>query len=410
MFCEKGHRVTGLDVDEKKIELLRSGRLHFFEPGLEDLLRKHLKKKNLKFTRKASRAIRKNDIIFICVGTPQDKDGSADLSYVKSVAREIGEHLNTYKLIVNKSTVPVGTAESVGQWISENQQAPVPFDVVSNPEFLREGSALADALHPSRIVIGHSSNKALHLMRQLYKAFKCPFVETSPKTAEMIKYASNSFLALKISYINELARLCDALTVNIDDLARGIGLDSRIGTSFLKAGIGYGGSCFPKDVSALIKTAEMHHQPLSIMKAAATVNQTQTNYLIEKLKAAIGTLQNKKIAVLGLSFKPDTDDTRESPSLRIIASLIKSGAAVKVHDPIAKIQPAPSIEQKDTILECISDADAVLLCTDWEHYRCTNWIKFKKSMKQPIMVDGKNILDPHRLRTAGFRYFSVGRD
>lgn len=409
VFCEKGHKVTGLDVDEKKIELLRSGRLHFFEPGLTGLLKKHLKKKNLKFTHNGSKAIRENEIIFICVGTPQDQDGSADLSYVRSAAKEIGKNLNAYKLIVDKSTVPVGTAEDVRRWVGESEETPVPFDVVSNPEFLREGAALNDALYPNRIIIGHTGRKALHLMRQLYKPFKCPLVETSPETAEMIKYAANSFLALKISYMNELARLCDVLKVNIDDLAEGIGLDPRIGSAFLKAGIGYGGSCFPKDVSALLKTAAAYKQPLSIMKAAEAVNKTQTDYFLARLESALGTLQSKRIAVLGLSFKPDTDDTRESPSLRIIASLVQAGAAVKVHDPVVNIQPTLRIEQNDSILACLSGADAVILCTDWPAYRSIDWKKIKESMKQPIIADGRNILDPRKMRSAGFRYFSVGR-
>jgi nucleotide sugar dehydrogenase len=409
VFCEKGHRVTGLDIEKDKIRKLQSGQLHFFEPGLAELLRKHLRKGNLSFTRNQSKAIRKNDIIFICVGTPQDKDGSADLGYVRTVAETIGKNLNTYKLIVDKSTVPVGTAGQVEKWIRSCQAKAVPFDVVSNPEFLREGAALHDALCPDRVVIGHSNKKALKLMRKLYRDFTCPFVETTPGTAELIKYAANSFLALKISYINELARLCDVLELNIDDISKGIGLDPRIGDAFLKAGIGYGGSCFPKDVTALIRTAEANRRTLSILESAVKVNDSQPDYLIQKLRTALGTLENKSIAVLGVAFKPDTDDTRESPAIKIIDTLIQSGAAVKAHDPAARLEPDRSVKQTDSIEECVADTDAIILCTDWKQYRNVDWKALRKRVRSPYLIDGKNMLDADEITRAGFIYRAVGK-
>ncbi|TGA98711.1 UDP-glucose/GDP-mannose dehydrogenase family protein [Sporolactobacillus shoreae] len=409
VFCEKGHQVTGLDVDEEKIKKLQSGELHFFEPGLGELLKKHLREGNLSFTQDESKAIEENDVIFICVGTPQDKDGSADLRYVQKVAERIGENLNTYKVIVDKSTVPVGTADKVARWILEHRKNAIPFDVVSNPEFLREGSALQDALNPDRIVIGYSSEKALHSMRELYKDFACPFVETTPKTAEMIKYAANSFLALKISYINELARLCDLLGIKIDDLSKGIGLDHRIGEAFLKAGVGYGGSCFPKDVSALLKTAETNHQTLSILEAAVKVNQTQPKYFVEKLQAALGSLENKVIAVLGLAFKSNTDDIRESPSFKIIDHLVQAGAKIKAHDPTVKMGSSPSFKQVSTVEECVSDTDAIILCTDWEQYKNIDWMSVRKSVRFPFIVDGKNMLNANEVKHAGYGYYALGK-
>ncbi|WP_026038995.1 UDP-glucose dehydrogenase family protein [Sporolactobacillus vineae] len=409
VFCEKGHQVTGLDLDQEKIEKLQSGQLHFFEPGLPDLLKEHLQAGNLSFTTNSSAAIKQNDIIFICVGTPQGKDGNADLRYVKNVAEEIGKNLNAYKVIVDKSTVPVGTAGKVRDWIQQNKKKGVPFDVVSNPEFLREGSALRDALHPDRIVIGYSGAKSREMMRELYKDFRCPVVETTPKTAEMIKYAANSFLALKISFINELARLCDRLELEIDDISRGIGLDRRIGEAFLKAGIGYGGSCFPKDVNALLKTAESHHQSLSIMEAAVTVNKTQPEYFIRELETALGGLQDKTVAVLGLAFKPDTDDIRESPGLNVIHQLIKAGAKVKAHDPAVKSGSDAIFEQLATVAQCVTDSDAVILCTGWQQYEAIDWKEVRKRVRSPFIFDGKNVLNPDQIRQAGFNYYAIGK-
>jgi UDPglucose 6-dehydrogenase len=405
IFCEMGHTVTGLDLDEKKIKALQKSKLHFYEPGLESLLKKHIEAQNIIFTKDTETAIKENDVIFICVGTPQGPDGSADLIYVKNVAASIGQHMNQYKVIVTKSTVPVGTADLITKVIKENQSASIPFDVVSNPEFLREGSALLDALNPDRIVIGTTSETARTIMRELYKDFHCPIVETNSKASEMIKYAANSFLALKISYINELARVCDQLAINVKDVSNGIGLDHRINPYFLNAGMGYGGSCFPKDVNALILTAKEQGNPLSILEAVVKVNAEQPVYFIEKIKQALGgDLQNKTIAVLGLSFKANTDDTRESPSFILINKLIEEQAMIKSHDPIVKMG-AP--HQFTTVEETVSGADALVISTDWDDYKQLNWENLKPLMKQPYIFDGRNMIDKERVEKLGFYYIGV---
>jgi UDPglucose 6-dehydrogenase len=406
IFAEMGHRVTGLDLDENKIKALKEGSLHFYEPGLEDLLIKHTEAKNIVFTNNPKTAMQENDVIFICVGTPQDIDGSADLTFVKNVAQSIGEYMTNYKVIVTKSTVPVGTAEKVTKWIADKQPQPIPFDVVSNPEFLREGSALQDALNPDRIIIGTTSETALKVMRDLYKDFSCPKVETIPKASEMIKYAANSFLAMKISFINELARLCDLLQINVNDVSTGIGLDHRIGPHFLKAGMGYGGSCFPKDVSALIHIANKNSSPLTILERVTKVNAEQPLYLIEKIKQVLGgELQNKIIAVLGIAFKANTDDTRESPSLVLIDRLLEENAKIKAHDPIVKMKNQSL--QFQTIEETVAGADAVVLCTDWEDYKYLNWASLKPLMKQAYLFDGRNMIDKGEVENLGFHYVGV---
>ncbi|MEH6905702.1 UDP-glucose dehydrogenase family protein [Neobacillus drentensis] len=405
IFCEMGHKVTGLDLDEQKIQALRAGNLYFYEPGLEELLTKHIQTNQLTFTIDTEKAIKDNDLIFICVGTPQAPDGSADLTFVKNVAKSIGQHLNEYKVIVTKSTVPVGTAELVTNVIQENQTAPIPFDVVSNPEFLREGSALQDALNPDRIVIGTTSETARTIMKELYKDFHCPIVETHPKASEMIKYAANSFLALKISYINELARVCDNLVINVKDVSNGIGLDHRINPHFLKAGMGYGGSCFPKDVNSLIQTAKELGNPLSILEAVVKVNAEQPVYFIEKIKQSLGSdLKNKTIAVLGLSFKANTDDTRESPSLILIDKLLEEQATIKTHDPIVETGVP---HQFLTIEETVAGANALVICTDWDDYKNLNWQSLKTLMKEPYIFDGRNMLDKEKVEKLGFYYFGM---
>lgn len=405
IFCEMGHQVTGLDLDSNKIKALQAGKLHFFEPGLEELLSKHVEAQTITFTQKTEEAVKENDVIFICVGTPQDMDGSADLTYVKNVAESIGAFMNRYKVIVTKSTVPVGTAELVTGWINAKQNTPIPFDVVSNPEFLREGSALHDALNPDRIVIGTTSPTARKIMRELYENFTCPIIETNPKASEMIKYAANSYLATKISFINELARVCDELNINVNDVSTGMGFDHRIGPHFLRAGMGYGGSCFPKDVNALIKTAKDLGKSLSILENVVKVNAEQSLYLIEKVKAAFGGhLKNKTVAVLGLAFKANTDDIRESPSLRLIEQLRKEQVQIKAHDPIVKLGAA---YQYKTIEETVTEADAIVLCTDWADYRNLNWAKLKPLLTMPFIIDGRNVLDKGKLEDIGFHYIGI---
>ncbi|WP_312469769.1 UDP-glucose/GDP-mannose dehydrogenase family protein [Neobacillus sp.] len=405
IFCEMGHRVTGLDLDECKIQALQAGKLHFYEPGLGDLLTKHAAAQNIYFTKRTKEAVEENDVIFICVGTPQNSDGGADLSYVKNVAEAIGKYMNNYKIIVTKSTVPVGTAELVTNWIKKSQEDLIPFDVVSNPEFLREGSAVQDALNPDRIVIGATSEKARSIMKELYKDFHCPIVETNPKASEMIKYAANSFLAMKISFINELARLCDELNINVNDVSRGIGLDQRIGPLFLRAGMGYGGSCFPKDVNALIQTAKENGQPLSILESVVKVNAEQPLYLMEKIKDALGgNLKNKTIGVFGVAFKANTDDTRESASLKLIEHLLAEEAEIRAHDPIVKMEKE---HQFRTIEETVTGADAVVICTDWDEYKNLDWASLKSLMKQTYLFDFCNMVDKEKVKSIGFQYMGV---
>lgn len=408
IFCEMGHQVTGLDLDTHKLQALKAGKLYFYEPGLEDLLSRHVAAKNIYFTKNTKKAVKDNDVIFICVGTPMEADGSANLTYVKNVAQSIGKYMNKSKIIVTKSTVPVGTAELVEKWVAGKQTTPIPFDVVSNPEFLREGSALQDALNPDRIVIGSSSETARAIIREMYRGFHCPIVETNPRASEMIKYASNSFLAMKISFINELARLCDRLNININDVSTGIGLDQRIGPQFLRAGMGYGGSCFPKDVNALIQTAKEQGQPLSILESVVKVNEEQPVYFIEKIKQVLGgNLINKKIAVLGLSFKANTDDTRESPSLHLIDRLLAEQAQVRVHDPVVKIVARPSLVQLQRVEETVAGADALIIGTDWDEYKNLDWANLKSLMFQPYLFDGRNMLDRRTIENLGFYYLGV---
>lgn len=411
VFAELGWKVTGLDTDAHKIHQLEKGVLHFYEPGLEEMLSKHLRTGNLQFTTNKDNAIQGNDVIFICVGTPSRPDGSADMQFMKQVAEDIGLRMNGYKLVITKSTVPVGTQEQVTAWIQAAQIQSEPFDVASNPEFLREGKAWTDALNPDRVIIGTTSMRAANLLQTLYQSVKCPVIVTTPRTAEFIKYASNAFLATKISYMNELAKLCDQLGVNVKDVANGMGLDPRIGLSFLQAGIGYGGSCFPKDVSALIHAGKQNRTELHILENVVYVNQTQHLYLLDKARERLGSFANKKIVILGLAFKPDTDDIRDAPALRLIGSLSREQAQVFVYDPIAKL---PKELQSGTVVmstlleEAMQDADAVFLCTEWPIFRHIDWSKMKRFMNEPNLFDGRNLLDSHEMKTIGFYYQGIG--
>ncbi len=409
-FAEMGWKVTGLDTDMRKIQLLQQGTLHFYEQGLEDLLVKHLKDRNITFTSDSEDAIRAHNIIFICVGTPSHADGSADLTYLKEVSKEIGHAMNGYKLIINKSTVPVGTLEKVANWIKSTNDSSQAFDVASNPEFLREGSALTDALHPDRIVIGAYSDSVKTQLRELYQSMECPIMITTPRTAELIKYASNAFLATKISYMNELSRLCDQLGVSVIDVAQGMGLDPRIGQSFLRAGIGFGGSCFPKDIAALLHTAEKHDSDLSIIKNVMSVNQSQTMYLLNKARKRLSGFQHRRIALLGLAFKPDTDDTRHSPSLRILDKLLREHAYVTAHDPVAKLtlDSHHNWKQCNRPEQALRRADAVILCTEWPLYQSIDWSRMRDIMNKPNIFDGRNMLDAQQMRSLGFHYQGIG--
>lgn len=411
-FAEMGWKVAGLDQDTKKIDQLRKGLPYFYEQGLEFQLNKHLQEGNLSFTSDAKKAIRENDILFICVGTPAKLDGNADLKHIKQVARDIGRYMEGYKLIVIKSTVPVGTNEKINQWVQSSQTKRHPYDVVSNPEFLREGSALTDTMKPDRVIIGAQNEKAGNTVRELYRTMECPVIVTSPQTAELIKYASNAFLATKISFMNEMATLCDKLDINVLDVSHGIGLDSRIGQHFLQAGAGYGGSCFPKDIAALLKTAKKLDLTLSILEKVSAVNDSQPQYIMDQLQQLIGDdFRHKTIAILGLSFKPGTDDTRQAPSLRIIHGLLKDKACVKVHDPITKLHLAPlpkGLMQCDSAEQAVQHADAAILCTDWPLYKDMNWGQIKLRMKRPLIFDGRNMLDAEKMKALGFHYRGVG--
>jgi UDPglucose 6-dehydrogenase len=411
VFTELGWKVTGLDPDDAKIQSLSKGNLTFYEPGLDTLLQKHLETDNIRFTSDPETAIRENQVIFLCVGTPSDKDGSADLGFIRQAAEMIGRYMQEYKLIAVKSTVPIETNRKIVQWIGDVQPLPLAFDVVSNPEFLREGSALHDALNPDRIIIGSNSEHAVEVIKTLYAKIRSPFFVTEPKTAEMIKYASNAFLATKISYMNELSRLCETIEVNISDVAKGIGLDHRIGRHFLKAGIGYGGSCFPKDIKALLYTAKEHNAELSILEKVIHVNQTQTSHFLAVWEKKLGSFRNKKIAILGITFKPDTDDLREAPSISIIQQLLESQAFVRVHDPVAKL-PADLLSERaqqfGSLEETLQQCDAMILCSEWDHYKKADWALNKAHMNQYFVFDGRNVLDGKQMTRLGYHYHGIG--
>lgn len=413
-FAHQGHRVVLIDTDEKKINTLKQSTLPFYEEGMEELLKQCIAKGNLSFSTSLKNKIDQAQLLFITVGTPSLPDGVADLSAVEHVARQIGRHIKEYKVIVVKSTVPVGTGDKIKGIIQTELQTrnlDIPFDQVSNPEFLREGKALYDAMNPDRIVIGCNTEKGKLMMQKLYKEDKDKILFTSIKDAEMIKYASNSFLATKISFINELARLCEKTGVNIMQVAKGMGLDQRIGPQFLQAGIGYGGSCFPKDTQALLALAKEKEQPLHILQAVTKVNQTQVQWFMEKVKKALGNLAEKRITLLGLTFKPQTDDIRESSSLKIIDYLLKHNAIIKAYDPkgmehVKKIYP--SITYASTPIEAVMEADALLLVTEWKEIIELDWNRIKLLLSQPYVFDGRNALDPSAMVQMGYFYEGIG--
>ncbi len=409
-FASKGHRVFAVDKDEAKIESLRSGRVPLFEPGAQELLEEN--RQRLHFSTDGEEAVKRAEVLFICVGTPSLPDGSADLSQVESVARFIAERMPSYRLIVEKSTVPVHTAYWIKRTVNLYRKSEVPFDVVSNPEFLREGSALQDFLHPDRIVIGAETERAREIMRRLYEDFKAPLLFTDVKTAEIIKHASNSFLATKISFINMVADLCETVGADVDLVARGMGLDPRIGPQFLKAGIGFGGSCFPKDIKAFYRIAEENGVDFSLLKEVERINSGRWEKFVQKVKGVIWNLRGKRIGVLGLSFKPNTDDVREAPSLKIISLLLKEGAMVVAHDPAAgknakKVLPDLHLEEDPYTLA--KGANAILLATEWELYRQLDWKRIRQLMETPIIFDGRNFLDGRKLASLGFEYYPVGK-
>lgn len=415
-FAEFGVFVTCVDKDKEKIEKLKKGIIPFYEPGLEDIVKRNIKEARLKFTTNIDEAVEEALVIFIAVGTPPRGDGSANLDYVEDVAKQIAKNMKSYKVIVTKSTVPVGTGFKIKEIISKNLKKPVKFDIVSNPEFLREGSAVEDFMRPNRVVIGAESEEAIAIMKDLYRPLyliETPFVITDIVTAELIKYATNSFLATKISFINEISALCEAVGANVNVVAKAMGLDGRIGPKFLHAGIGFGGSCLPKDTMAIVKIAEEKGVNLGIIKAAIEANQRQKERLIQKIVNAFDSkLKNKVIGILGLSFKPNTDDIREAPSIYVIDELIKKGATIKAFDPAAMENAKkifPDITYCKDAYSTLKDADAAVVVTEWNQFRNLDFEKVKKLMRGNLFFDFRNVYEPEKMKALGFNYFSVGR-
>ncbi len=415
-FAEFGVNVTCVDRDEGKIERLKAGEIPIFEPGLDDLVKTNAEAGRLVFTTDLKSAITGADAIFIAVGTPSRRgDGHADLSYVHGAAMDIAGHLKDYAVIVTKSTVPVGTGRQV-EHIIRTACPDLKFDVVSNPEFLREGSAINDFMRPDRVVIGAESERAQEVMRQLYRALyliETPILFTKLETAELTKYAANTFLATKITFINEIADLCEKVGANVHDVARGIGLDGRIGRKFLHAGPGYGGSCFPKDTLALVKTAQDSGSPLQIVETVVAVNEQRKARMAEKIIAACdGNVKNKTIAVLGLTFKPNTDDMRESASLTIIPALQKAGASIRAFDPEGMDEAKgllTDVTYCEDAYDALDGADAVVLLTEWNQFRNLDLERMKALLTNPVVIDLRNVYSPHDMKAAGFEYTSVGR-
>lgn len=413
VFSDLGNEVVCVDKNADKIAKLNRGEMPIYEPGLEDLVRRNTEEGRLLFTTNLVDAVRKSEVVFICVGTPPLPNGEPDMHFVEGAAKEIAQGLNGYKVIVNKSTVPVGTGNFVRETIEQHRQASIPFDVVSNPEFLREGSAIQDTLHPDRVIIGSANPLAAEKVQELYRPLECPILITDLASAEMIKYASNSFLATKISFINAVATVCEEVGADIQQVIRGMGSDQRIGIAFLNAGLGYGGSCFPKDCYALWHTAQRTGYDFHLLKAVMDVNHEQPLRFLSRVRTALGgSLEGKRIGILGLAFKPNTDDIRDAKSLEIITELLAERAEVQAYDPIAienTRQVFPQITYAKNAYDTALDVDALLVVTEWNEFKQLNMERIKFLMKQPVLFDGRNIYDPDRMREFGFDYYCVGR-
>jgi UDPglucose 6-dehydrogenase len=414
-LAELGNDVICVDIDENKVNSLNNGEVPIYEPGLDNMLKRNFKSKRISFTIDVKGAIQTSDVIFIAVGTPPGKDHKADLSFVKQVAKDIGTYMNGYKVVVDKSTVPVGTAQLVSEIIKENQLEPIDFDVVSNPEFLREGEAINDFMMPDRVVIGADSEKAKNMMENIYKGIartNKPIMFTDTKSAEIIKYASNAMLATRISFMNEIAKLCEKSGGDVKEVAKGMGLDSRIGPRFLQAGVGYGGSCFPKDVKALAQTMNHHEVESKILQSVEHVNEEQKKSLLPKIKKLLPDLNGKTIAIWGLAFKPKTDDMREAPSVVVIEQLQNEGARIRAFDPVAQESAKKmlnNVEYFSDPYDAIKDADMLVIVTEWNEFRNLDKQKMKELMKHPNIIDGRNVYGPNEMKELGFNYIGVGR-
>lgn len=415
-LAELGHQVVATDKDRAKINKLQAGIVPIYEPGLEELFQKVRAKGLISFTPDLATAIQASEVIFVCVGTPPTADGSADMSQIEEVARLIAENLNSYKLVVEKSTVPVKTSYWIKRTINLYKRGEASFDVASNPEFLREGSAVQDFLNPDRIIIGVENERARDILLQIYDRFQDRIIVTNIDTAELIKHASNSFLAMKISFINLMANICEKTEADIEKVALGMGLDPRIGREFLRAGIGYGGSCFPKDIKALTRIGEELGVEMGLLKEADKINEDRIRVFMEKIKKALWVIKGKKIAVLGLSFKPNTDDIREAPSLKIISELRREEASVHLYDPKAmdnmKLifpEEPPHLVYHPNLYKAVQGANALLILTEWDEFRQMDLARVKNLMANPIIIDGRNIFEPEEIRQLGFEYYCFGR-
>jgi UDPglucose 6-dehydrogenase len=413
VFADLGNDVLCVDNDRAKIESLKAGRMPIYEPGLEEMVARNTGDGRLAFTTDLAAGVRQSDVIFIAVGTPAKDSGETDLSHVESVAAEIGRAMDRYKVVVNKSTVPVGTGELVREVITRHQPTPVDFDVVSNPEFLREGSAIEDTLRPDRIVIGAPTQQVAMTLVELYASLERPMIITDLPSAEVIKYASNAFLAAKISFINSIANICEAAGADVSQVAKGMGLDSRIGLQFLQPGLGYGGSCFPKDVDSLIHTAAQLGYDFKLLKSVVEINRERAQHLVDMAQKALAPLDDKTIAVLGLAFKPNTDDMREARSVEVVRVLHSMGARIRAYDPVAMDNARPLLPAEvafsDSAYAAAEGADGVALLTEWNEFKFLNLERLRRLLRRPLILDGRNLYEPERMRRLGFEYHSIGR-
>jgi UDPglucose 6-dehydrogenase len=413
VFADLGNEVICVDNEREKIAELRAGRMPIYEPGLEEMVARNVADGRLSFTTDLADGVRRAVIVFITVGTPPRSDGQTDLTAVSEVARGIGEAMERYTVVVNKSTVPVGTGDLVREVIERHQKTPVPFDVVSNPEFLREGSAIEDTLRPDRIVIGAPTQQVAMSLLELYAPMERPMIITDVPSAEMIKYASNAFLSTKISFINAIANVCELAGADVTQVMKAMGLDARIGPAFLSAGLGYGGSCFPKDSDSLVATAAALGYDFALLRAVGDVNRERAAHFVEMMEKALNPLDGRVVAVLGLAFKPNTDDMREAKSIEVVGRLAALGAAVRAYDPVAsdnarRVLPA-SVEYCDSPYAAATGADAVAVVTEWNEFKFLNLDRLRSVMRRPVVFDGRNLWEPERMRRLGFEYHSIGR-